>query len=134
MSSSVRAWCGQSLVEFALTIGALMVLVVGVAQIAIYLHYRNSLGLACREGAFQAALAGHSLSDGQQAAVDLWEKLEPHASAISTTARQQHALTVISAHASAPAIVPLPVPPFTRILIASQCVHTVERFEPGTSP
>jgi len=134
MSSWVRTRLGQSLVEFALTIGALMVLVVGVAQIAIYLHYRNSLALACREGAFQAGLAGHSLADGQQATVDLWQKLEPQASTISTTAAQQNALMVISAHVSAPAIVPLPVPPFTRIVIAAQCVHTAERFEPGSSP
>ena len=134
MSSWVRTRVGQSLVEFALTIGALMVLVVGVAQIAIYLHYRNSLALACREGVFQAGLAGHSLADGQHATVDLWQKLEPQASAISTTATQHDALMVISAHGSAPAIVPLPVPPFTRILITAQCVHTAERFEPGSTP
>src|SRR5437868_12237793 len=82
MSSHVRRRRGQSLVEFALSIGALMVLVVGVAQIAIYLHYRNSLALACREGAFQAGLAGHSLADGEQATADLWQKLEPQASAV----------------------------------------------------
>jgi Flp pilus assembly protein TadG len=134
MSGCVRPRCGQSLVEFALTIGALMVLVVGVAQIAIYLHYRTSLSLACREGAFQAGLAGHSLADGQQATVDLWQKLEPQARAISTTATQQQALVVVSAHGWAPAIVPVPVPPFTRIPIAAQCVHTAERFEPGSSP
>src|SRR5439155_17708875 len=46
--------CGQSLVEFALTIGLLMVLVVATAQVAIYLHYRNSIVLACREGGFEA--------------------------------------------------------------------------------
>ena len=134
MSGYVRRRRGQSLVEFALTIGALMVLVVAVAQIAIYLHYRNSLALACREGAFQAGLAGHSLADGQQATADLWQKLEPQAGAVSTTAAQQSALVLISAHGSAPAVIPLPVPPFTRIPITAQCVHTAERFEPGSSP
>ena len=122
------------MVEFALSIGALMILVVGVAQIAIYLHYRNSLGLACREGAFQAGLAGHSMADGEQATADLWQKLEPQAGAVSTTATQQRALVLISAHGSAPAVIPLPVPPFTRIPIAAQCLHTAERFEPGSSP
>ena len=31
---------GQSLVEFSLTVGLLMLLVVATAQVAIYLHYR----------------------------------------------------------------------------------------------
>lgn len=125
---------GQSLVEFALTVGALMVLVVGTAQVAIYLHYRNSLALACREGAFQAALAGHSTADGQRATLDFWQKLEPQAASISTAVTQMNALVMISARGWAPAIVPVPVPPFTKIPIAAQCVHTVERFQPGSSP
>jgi hypothetical protein len=38
MSSTLRRR-GQTLVEFALTIGLLMLLVVATAQVAIYLHY-----------------------------------------------------------------------------------------------
>ncbi len=134
MSATRGAGRGQSLVEFALTVGALMVLVVGTAQVAIYLHYRNSLALACREGAFQAALAGHSAADGQRATLDFWQKLEPQAASISTAVTQVNALVMISARGWAPAIVPVPVPPFTKIPIAAQCVHTVERFQPGSSP
>ncbi len=134
MNATRGARRGQSLVEFALTVGALMVLVVGTAQVAIYLHYRNSLSLACREGAFQAALAGHSPADGQRATLDFWQKLEPQAASISTAVTQMNALVIISARGWAPAIVPVPVPPFTKIPIAAQCVHTVERFQPGSSP
>ena len=133
MSSTPIRRRGQSLVEFALTIGVLMLLVVATAQVAIYLHYRNSLALACREGAFQAALAGHSLNDGTRAAVDLWQKLEPSAAPISVTTRES-SLVTISIRGSAPAILPVPVPPFTKLPIAAQCVHTIERFQPGSSP
>jgi Flp pilus assembly protein TadG len=124
---------GQSLVEFALTIGLLMVLVVATAQVAIYLHYRNSLALACQEGAFQAALAGHSLDDGARAAVDLWQKLEPSGAPVSV-ATSRSAFVTVSMRGSSPAILPVPIPPFTKIPIAAQCVHTIERFQPGSSP
>src|SRR5439155_16587970 len=39
----------------AFTVGLLMLLVVGTAQVAIFLNYRSSLDLATREGAFQAS-------------------------------------------------------------------------------
>jgi Flp pilus assembly protein TadG len=120
-------------VEFALTIGLLMVLVVATAQVAIYLHYRNSLALACQEGAFQAALAGHSLDDGARAALDLWQKLEPSGAPVSV-ATSQSGFVTISMRGSSPAILPVPIPPFTKIPIAAQCVHTIERFQPGSSP
>ncbi len=133
MSARPLRRSGQSLVEFALTIGLLMLLVVATAQVAIYLYYRNSLALACREGAFQAALAGHSLDDGARAAVDLWQKLEPSAAPIHVTTSES-SLVTMSIHGSAPAIVPVPVAPFTKLPIAAQCVHTIERFQPGSSP
>src|SRR2546430_16404765 len=110
MSSTRIRRLGQSLVEFALTIGLLMLLVVATAQLAIYLHYRNSLALACKEGAFQAGLAGHSLSDGRRAAIDLWQKLEPSATPITVSANQA-ALASVSLRGWAPAIVPVPIPP-----------------------
>ena len=68
---------GQSLVEFSLTVGLLMLLVVATAQVAIYLHYRNSLDLATKEGAFQASLVGHQPKDGEQATKQIWTKVEP---------------------------------------------------------
>lgn len=123
---------GQSLVEFALTIGLLMVLVVATAQVAIYLHYRSSLALACKEGAFQAALAGHTTKEGDQAALDMWRKLEPFGGSITLTWNQSPTLVSVSARGWAPAIVPAPVPPFTRLPIGAQSVHTIERFQPGS--
>src|SRR5207245_601650 len=78
------------------------------AHLAIDLHYRNSLGLACREGAFEAGLAGHSLADGKRAALDLWQKLEPSAVPITVSANQS-ALASVSLRGWAPAIVPVPI-------------------------
>jgi len=121
------------MVEFSLTVGLLMLLVVATAQVAIYLHYRNSLALACKEGAFQAALVGHDAGDGERAALDMWRKVEPSGGPI-TIATHQSALVSISIRGSAPAILPVPVPPFTRLPISAQCAHTIERFQPGSSP
>ena len=131
MRSPVTGRCGQSLVEFALTVGVLMLLVVATAQVAIYLHYRTSLALACKEGAFQGALAGHSLADGERAAVAMWQTIEPSGGPI-TVAAGQSTLVTISIHGWAPAILPVPVPPFTKLSIAAQCAHTIERFQPGS--
>lgn len=124
---------GQSLVEFALTIGLVMVLVVATAQLAIYLNYRNSLSLACKEGAFEAGLAGHTLVDGRRAATDLWQTLEPSNPPV-TIGASQSALVHLSLQSWAPAIVPVPVPPFTKIAVTASCAHTIERFQPGSSP
>lgn len=133
MTGTASSQRGQSLVEFALTIGLLMVLVVATAQLAIYLNYRNSLSLACKEGAFEAGLAGHTTADGIRAALDLWQKLEPSNPPV-TVGASQSALVRLSLKSWAPAIVPVPVSPFTKIPVAASCAHTVERFQPGSSP
>ena len=54
-----------------------MLLIVLTAQVAIYLHRRNSLALAAKEGAFEAALAGHTLRDGDSATHRMWTTVEP---------------------------------------------------------
>ncbi len=113
---------GQGMVEFALTVGLLMLLVVLTWQVAVYLHYRGSLDTAAREGAFQAALVGHSPADGERAANDLWTKLEPGGGAIEVRARQVGNLTVVDARGREPLGLP----------ISAHAVHTVERFEPGS--
>ena len=124
---------GQSLVEFALTIGLVMVLVVATAQLAIYLNYRNSLSLACNEGVFEAGLAGHTLADGRRAATDIWQKLEPSNPPVTMGAAKS-GLVHLSLESWAPAIVPVPIPPFTKIAVTASCAHTVEQFQPGSSP
>ena len=42
---------GQAMVEFGITFGLLMLVVVLTAEIAIYLHQRNSLQLVAKEAA-----------------------------------------------------------------------------------
>ncbi len=121
------------MVEFAFTVGLLMFLVVGTAQVAILLNYRSSLDLATREGAFQASLVGHQPLDGKLETQTLWSKLEPGAAPADVSVSIQGDLVVVTATANAPAILPLPFPPFDRLPIQSRSVHTIERFQPGSS-
>jgi Flp pilus assembly protein TadG len=121
---------GQAMVEFALTIGLLMLIVVMVTQLAIYLHYRSSLDTAAKEGAFQAALVGHSLADGERATRQLWASLEPGADPIQVQASRNGDLVEVSAQGTAPAIAPLPM----RLAVSVHAAHSVERFQPGAAP
>ena len=123
----------QSMVEFALTVGLLMLLIVVTAQVAIFLHYRGSLDTAAREGAFEAALVGHTPANGRQSTMDLWAKLEPGGGAIQVDARRQGNLIVVDASGTAPALLPVPVPPFRALPIRAHAVHTVEQFQPGAA-
>lgn len=122
------------MVEFALTVGLLMLLVVLTAELAIYLHYRSSLDTAAREGAFEAALAGHGEADGQRATTDLWTKLEPGGGAIQVHVQRQGRLIVVDASGTAPTMIPVPIAPYRALPIRSHAVHTVEVFEPGSTP
>lgn len=121
------------MVEFTLTVGLLMLLVVATAQVAIFLNYRSSLDLATREGAFQASLVGHRLQDGQSETSQLWSRLEPGAAPAQITVSRIGNLIVVSARAYAPAIMPIPFPPFNRLPVQSRSIHTIEQFQPGSS-
>lgn len=123
---------GQAAVEFGLTVGLLMLLVVVVAQLAILVHYRNSLLLATREGAFQAGLPGEPLSAGAAATRQMWHEVEPGGGDPEVTVTQQGNLVVVSASADAPALLPLPFAPFDRVPVSARSVHTIERFQPGS--
>jgi TadE-like protein len=123
---------GQSMVEFSMTIGLLMLLVVASAQLAIYLHFRSSLDLAAREGAFQASLVGHTSKDGEIAARELWQRIQPDAGPLTLTASSDGHLVVLSATAYAPAILPMAAPPFNQIRVQARAVHTIERFQAGS--
>jgi hypothetical protein len=124
---------GQALIEFSLTVGLLMLLVVVTAQVAIFLNYRSSLDLATREGAYQASLVGHQPRDGQLETQSLWAKLEPGAQPAVVTVSREGNLVVVTATSYAPAILPIPFPPFTRLPVQARSVHTIEQFEPGSS-
>lgn len=120
------------MVEFSLTIGLLMLLIVATVQVAIFLHYRSSLQLAAQEGAFEGSLAGHGTADATATTNALWAKLEPGAAPAQVSASMQGDLVVVQARAVAPAILPVPVPPFTSMPVSVRSVHTVERFQPGS--
>jgi len=104
------------MVEFALTFGILMLLAVASAQV---------------EGPFQAALAGNGPGDGEAAAGELWARLEP-GSPLSVTVSRHGRLVQVTATASAPALLPVPAPPFTRIELHGRATHAVETFQPGS--
>ena len=125
---------GQSLVEFTVTVAMLMLLVVATAQVAIFLHYRSSLQVAAQEGAFEGSLSGHGPADATATAGSLWAKLEPGAPPARISTSVQGDLVVVEGSTSAPAILPVPVPPFTSLPVRVRSVHTVERFRPGSSP
>lgn len=130
----MRSERGQSLVEFGLTVGLLMLLVVGTAQVAIFLHYRSALQLAAQEGAFEGSLVGHGPGDANTTTRQLWSKLVPSGGPVQVTVTSQGNLIMVSAEASAPALLPLPVPPFASLPVRVHATHTVERFRPGSTP
>ena len=130
-----RRWMrAQSVVEFSFTVAVLMLLVVLSAQVAIYLHYRNSLDLATEEGAFEAGLAGHTPQDGERTTLQLWAKLEPGGGTITVQVVRSGNLVIVTAKATAPAILPVPIPPFNSLPLTSRAVHTIEVFQPGSGP
>ena len=122
----------QSLVEFSITVALLMLLVVVTIQIAIFLRYRSSLQLAAQEGAFEASLSGHGTVEATATANALWAKLEPGAAPARVSASVHGDLVVVEARAVAPAILPVPVPPFTSMPVNVRSVHTIERFQSGS--
>ena len=123
---------GQSMLEFALGFSLLMFVVVATAQIAILIQYGSSLDVASREGAFQAALAGNGNTQGQVAARQMWARLEPGAPPATITAERKGQLVIVTSTASAPALFPVPVPPFTHFELRSRAAHTVETFTAGS--
>jgi hypothetical protein len=125
---------GQALTEFSLVVGLLMLLVVATAQVAIVLHYRSGLQLAAQEGTFEGSLSGHGTADAAATTRSLWSQLEPGAKPARVTASVQGNLVVVSAETEAPALLPLPLPPFTRLPLRVRAVHTIERFQPGSQP
>ncbi len=62
---------GSSTVEFTLVSILLVLLTLGVMQVALVLHVKNTVADAAAEGARWAALADSSLSDGVARTADL---------------------------------------------------------------
>ena len=113
------------MVEFGITFGLLMLVVVLTAEIAIYLHQRNSLQLVAKEAAFEASLAGHTNRDGELAARRMWSVVEPGGGSLSLTVSRSGRLVAVTATAPAPVI---------GQTITGHSAHTVEAFEPGSQP
>lgn len=66
-----RGDTGSAVVEFALVTPLLLILLLGVLQIALAMHVRATLTAAAAEGARVAALSGSSLSRGEQRTRDV---------------------------------------------------------------
>ena len=62
---------GAAVVDFVLVLLVLLPLVLGILQLALVLHVRNTLASAASEGARHAAVAGSSGPAGQQKVQDL---------------------------------------------------------------
>lgn len=65
-----RREAGSAVVEFTLVTLILVPLVLGLIQLGITLHVRNTLAAAASEGARQAAREGATLDDGAQVTRD----------------------------------------------------------------
>jgi hypothetical protein len=62
---------GAAVVDFVLVLLVLLPLVLGILQLALVLHVRNTLASAAAEGARHAAVAGSSAPAGQAKVQDL---------------------------------------------------------------
>jgi len=113
------------MVEFGVTFGLLMLVIVLTAEVAVYLHQRNSLELVAKEGAFEASLAGHTDRDGELAARRMWSAVEPGGGRLSLTVSRSGRLVAVTATATAP---------LTGQANTGHSAHTVEAFEPGSQP
>ena len=129
-----RASRGQAMTEFSLVVGLLMLLVMATAHVAIVLHHRSALQLAAQEGAFEASLSGHGPVDATATTRSLWSQLEPGAPPAKVDVAVRGDLVVVTAETEAPALLPVPFPPFTRVPLKVRAVHTIERFHPGSAP
>ncbi|MDR7252697.1 Flp pilus assembly protein TadG [Nocardioides sp. BE266] len=65
MSRRSRGERGAAVVDFVMVLLVLLPLVVGILQLALVLHVRNTLASAAAEGARHAAVAGSSAGAGQ---------------------------------------------------------------------
>lgn len=61
-----RSDAGSAIVDFVLVSALLTVLFLGIVQLALALHIRNTLIDCAGEGARYAALVGNSLADGEE--------------------------------------------------------------------
>ena len=71
MTRRARGERGAAVVDFVLILLVLLPLVVGVLQLALVLHVRNTLASAAAEGARHAAVAGSSAPAGRAKVEDL---------------------------------------------------------------
>ena len=65
MTRRLRGERGAAVVDFVMILLVLLPLVVGILQLALVLHVRNTLAAAASEGARHAAVAGSSAAAGR---------------------------------------------------------------------
>ena len=65
---SMRTWLGAAVVDFVLVMMLLVPLVLGIAQVGLVLHVRNTLTAAASEGARASAPLGATPADGVERA------------------------------------------------------------------
>lgn len=68
-----RSESGAAVVDFVMVLVLLLPIVLGVLQVALVMHVRNTLALAASEGARRAAVAGASPAEGVALARSQWQ-------------------------------------------------------------
>lgn len=90
--------------DFLLVSVLVTVLVLGVVQLALTLHVRTILTDSAASGARYAALAGHSMDDGQARTTSLITSTLPaaYAEQVRVTRGRYRGVEVVEVHVSAP--------------------------------
>jgi hypothetical protein len=105
-----RGSAGQAVVETALVFPLLIVLSLGLLQVALYAHARDVLLGAAQEGARLAAEDGRTLDDGYTRVADLARAgLGSTVAPLETRARFDPELVELTIDTSLSPILPLPI-------------------------
>jgi hypothetical protein len=120
---------GQAMVEFAMTLPLVVLLIVGTANLAAFIHHGMMLQYAVWDGAHQASLLGHTPEDGVRRVLEDWREFEAGGGRLQVSAYRTGRLVVIVAKA------PNPLPaPLNRGPLQAQTAHELDVFESGSRP
>jgi Flp pilus assembly protein TadG len=102
-----RGETGQTMVEFAIAIGVVLVVLIGAVQIALVYHARTVTTTAVQEGARFAASEGRTAADGMERARSVLESgLGSRSAQFSVSAEESGETVTVQAEGDYPLIIP----------------------------
>jgi hypothetical protein len=125
-----RRVVAQALVEFTLILPLVIVLTLGVVQVALYAHARDVAISAVQEGARLAAEDGRTLAEGRQRAQALISAgLGTSADPVTISGSMDSDTAHLSLAATVHPVLPLPL--IGSLPVTAEASVTRERFRPG---